>query len=102
MKPTIVTIIFSVALLGSLKFGKPLLSMGFNRILKLSEIGWRTLTLRWGFFFFVLAVLNEIVWRTQPTDIWMAYNFHSHLTLTIAFALSQIPLILKSDPAVAS
>jgi hypothetical protein len=27
-------------------------------------------TLRWALFFFALAILNEIVWRTQSTDVW--------------------------------
>ena len=65
LKPTIVNSLFGVTLLGALAFGKPLLPIVLDSVLHLSEEGWRKLTLRWGIFFFVLAALNEIVWRTQ-------------------------------------
>jgi len=41
----------------------------------LTERGWRILTLRWGGFFVALAFLNEIVWRTQSNDVWVAFKF---------------------------
>ena len=55
------------------------------------------LTLRWGLFFLFLAVLNEIVWRTQTTDFWVSFKAFGIMPLTIAFALAQVPLIMKYE-----
>ena len=59
--------------------------------------GWTILTLRWGLFFFVLAALNEIVWRTQTTDFWVSFKVFGIMPLTIAFALAQTPLLLRHE-----
>ena len=69
LKPTIIYVLFGGALLGGLAFRKPLLGMVFDSVFHLTDEGWRKLTLRWALFFFALAVLNEIVWRTQSTDL---------------------------------
>jgi hypothetical protein len=77
---------------------------GEETVLQLDEEGWRKLTFRWGLFFFVLAALNEIVWRTQTQDFWVAFKVWGVMPLTMAFALAQTPLILKHEikPAVAA
>lgn len=97
LKPTIVNTIFGTALLGGLAFGRPLLPVVLDSVLHLSEVGWRKLTLRWGLFFFVLAALNEAVWRTQTTDFWVTFKAFGIMPLTIVFALSQVPLIMKYE-----
>ena len=97
MKPTIVNAIFGAALLGGLAFGKPLLPVVLDSVMNLTEKGWRILTFRWGLFFFGLAILNEIVWRTQTTDFWVSFKVFGTMPITIIFALSQVPLILKHE-----
>mgnify|MGYP002629834798 CR=1 FL=1 len=97
LKPTIVNSIFGAVLLGALAFGKPLLPVVLDSVLKLTDEGWRKLTLRWGLFFFVLAIVNEIVWRTQTTDFWVSFKAFGIMPLTIAFALAQLPLIMKYE-----
>jgi intracellular septation protein len=97
LKPTIVNALFGAALLGGLALGKPLLPIVLDSVMKLTETGWRALTLRWGVFFFVLAALNEIVWRTQTTDFWVSFKVFGTMPITILFALSQVPLILKHE-----
>ncbi|MDB5508636.1 MAG: septation protein [Hyphomicrobiales bacterium] len=97
LKPTIVNTIFGTILLGALAFGKPLLPVLLDSVLQLTEEGWRKLTIRWGVFFFVLAVINEIVWRTQTTDLWVSFKAFGIMPLTIVFALAQVPLILKHE-----
>ena len=87
LKPTIIYVLFGVALLGGLVFGKPLLGMVFDSVFHLTDEGWRKLTLRWALFFLALAVLNEIVWRTQSTDIWVTFKVFGVLPLTFVFAL---------------
>ena len=63
----------------------------------MTDEGWRKLTWRWAFFFLALAVLNEIVWRTQTTDLWVKFKTFGFLPLTLLFALSQAPLIMKHE-----
>ncbi|WP_407521615.1 septation protein A [Methylobacterium oryzisoli] len=97
LKPTIVNSLFGAVLLGGLAFGKPLLSLVLDSVFDLDEEGWRKLTFRWGLFFFVLAALNEIVWRTQTTDFWVGFKVFGIMPLTIAFALAQTPLLLRHE-----
>jgi intracellular septation protein len=97
LKPTIVNSIFGAVLLGALAMGKPLLPVVLDSMLHLTEEGWRKLTFRWGVFFFVLAALNEIVWRTQTTDFWVSFKVFGVMPLTMLFAISQAPLIMRHE-----
>ncbi|MDO9416575.1 septation protein A [Pararhizobium sp.] len=95
MKPTIVNALFGVILLGGLVFGKSLLGYVFHAAFRLDDAGWKKLTLRWGVFFLVLAVLNEVVWRNFSTDSWVAFKVWGTMPLTIGFTLAQMPLIMR-------
>ncbi len=95
MKPTIVNGLFAAVLLGGLAFGKALLGYVFDSAFHLTEEGWRKLTLRWGLFFVVLAVINEVVWRTQTTDFWVAFKVWGILPLTLVFSAAQLPLLTR-------
>lgn len=97
LKPTIVNTMFGAILLGGLYFRKPLLEVVLDSVFDLTEEGWRKLTLRWALFFFALAALNEIVWRTQSTDFWVSFKVFGIMPLTIAFALAQTPLLLRHE-----
>jgi intracellular septation protein len=97
LKPTIVNTLFGVILLGGLYFQKPLLALVLDSMFHLDDEGWSKLTLRWALFFFVLAALNEIVWRTQTTDFWVSFKVFGIMPLTVAFALAQTPLILRHE-----
>jgi intracellular septation protein len=93
MKPTIVNVLFGAVLLGGLAFGKSLLGYVFDSVFRLTDEGWRKLTFRWGLFFLVLAVLNEVVWRTVSTDMWVNFKVFGIMPLTVVFTLFQLPLI---------
>ena len=95
MKPTIIYLLFAGILLGGLFFNKPLLAVVFDSVFDLTEEGWRKLTLRWAVFFLALAVLNEVVWRTQTTDFWVSFKVFGVLPLTFIFAAFQYPLLQK-------
>jgi intracellular septation protein len=95
MKPTIIYLLFAGLLLGGLVFNKPLLAIVFDSVFELTGEGWRKLTLRWAIFFLALAVLNEIVWRTQTTDFWVSFKVFGVLPLTFIFAALQYPLLQK-------
>ena len=95
MKPTIINLIFAVILYGGMIIKKPLLKILLSAALKLEEEGWRILTHRWIGFFIALAILNEIVWRTQSTDVWVNFKVFGILPITFIFTMVQFPLIKK-------
>ena len=97
LKPTIIYLLFAGTLFGGLVFRKPLLAMVFDQVFHLTDEGWRRLTVRWALFFLALAVLNEIVWRTQSTDTWVAFKVFGVVPLTFIFAALQYPLLTKYD-----
>lgn len=97
IKPTIVNCLFGTALLGGLAFGRPLLPVVLDSALHLNEAGWRKLTFRWGLFFFFLAALNEVVWRTQSEVFWSGFKFFGTMPITMIFAVAQVPLILRHE-----
>jgi intracellular septation protein len=97
LKPTIIYLLFAGTLFGGLIFRKPLLAMVFDQVFHLTDEGWRKLTGRWALFFLALAVLNEIVWRTQSTDTWVTFKVFGVMPLTFIFAALQYPLLMKYD-----
>jgi intracellular septation protein len=95
VKPTIIYVLFGGVLLGGLAVGKSLLGVVLDSVYHLTEEGWRKLTLRFGLFFLALAVVNEIVWRTQTTDLWVKFKVFGLPGLTILFFVAQLPLITR-------
>jgi intracellular septation protein len=97
IKPTALYSLFGAALFVGLWLKKPLLKILFDGALHVTEEGWRRLTWRWAFFFLGLAVLNEIIWRTQSTDLWVKFKSFGFLPITLLFALAQAPLIMRYE-----
>ena len=95
MKPTIINIVFAIILYVGTKVKGPILKYLLGAAIKLENKGWQILTQRWIGFFIALAVLNEIVWRTQTTDIWVNFKVFGMLPITFIFTMSQFPLIKK-------
>jgi intracellular septation protein len=96
LKPTIVNCLFGVILGGGLLlFNRPLLKPIFGTAFQLTEEGWRKLTLRWCLFFFVLAAVNEVMWRGFSTDTWIASKMFLSFPLTLVFAFLQLPLLKR-------
>jgi intracellular septation protein len=101
LKPTIVNAIFATTLLGGLLAGHSMLRHLFGDVFRLTDEGWRKLTLRWGLFFVLLAILNEIVWRNFSTDTWVSFKVFGIMPLTMIFGIAQMGLLktheLKSE-----
>jgi intracellular septation protein len=95
LKPTIVNCLFGSILIGGLLFGRSLLQPLLDNAFRLTAEGWRLLTWRWAGFFFVLAVINEVMWRSFSTDTWIASKLMLSMPLTVLFGLAQIPLIKR-------
>ena len=96
MKPTIVNIIFAITLIvGKTFFNKNFLEFFFKTAFQLDELGWNKLNIRWAYFFIFLAILNELVWRTQPEATWVNFKVWGILPLTFIFTALQLPMINK-------
>ena len=96
MKPTIVNIIFAVTLiLSKVFFKKNFLKFFLQTAFQLNETGWDKLNFRWAYFFIFLAIVNEIVWRTQPETTWGNFKVWGILPITFIFTIFQLPLIRK-------
>jgi intracellular septation protein len=95
LKPTIIYLLFAGTLFGGMLMGKNFLEIVFDSMFHLTDEGWRKLTIRWAAFFLVLAVLNEIVWRTQTTDMWVNFKVFVVTPLTFVFAMLQYPVLVK-------
>ena len=96
MKPTIINILFGLALLFGRYFtNEPVLKKLLGKSMPLDEKGWTILNNRWTYFFFFLAFLNEIVWRTQSEEFWVNFKVWGMLPITFIFTAFQINLINK-------
>ena len=96
MKPTIINLLFAgVLFFGKYITKKPLLKIFFQNAFNLKDEGWKKLNYRWILFFIFIAILNEIVWRTQSEAFWVNFKVWGLLPITFIFAASQFPLINK-------
>ena len=96
MKPTIVNLIFAaILLISNLHFNKNYLKLFLQTAFQLNDEGWKKLNFRWAYFFIFLAILNEVVWRTQPETTWVNFKVWGMLPITIIFTAMQLPLINK-------
>src|SRR6201986_418316 len=95
VKPTIIYGLFALVLGGGLLFGRSFMAILFDQVFNLTPQGWRLLTMRWALFFAALAVLNEVVWRTQSTDFWVNFKVFGVTPLTMLFAITQMSLVKR-------
>ena len=96
MKPTIINLIFALTLIiGKRFFERNFIQFFFKSAFELSEEGWGKLSDRWAYFFIFLAILNELIWRTQPETTWVNFKVWGILPLTFIFTAFQVPLIQK-------
>ena len=96
MKPTIINILFALALFfGKYFTNEPMLKKILGKSLPLRDEGWKILNNRWMYFFFGLAILNELVWRTQSEEFWVNFKVWGMLPITFTFTAFQIGLINK-------
>ena len=103
IKVTIQNGLLAGVLLGSLPFGKYPFKYLLGDAIRITDTGWRGLTLRYGLYFASVAVINEIVWRTQSNDVWVGFRGGLWL-VSAAFGIWQVFFIMKhliqeDDPA---
>ena len=95
IKPTLVNLLFATVLFVAHVTHRNVLKRILGTVLDLTDEGWRTLAIRWAWFFLLLAALNEAVWRTMSTDAWVNFKVFGIMPLTLLFSAFQAPLILR-------
>jgi len=96
IKPTIINILFGLALLfGKYFTDEPILKKILGKSIMLADEGWNILNKRWMIFFFALALTNELVWRTQSEEFWVNFKVWGMLPITFIFTAFQVSLITK-------
>ena len=96
IKPTVVNILFGIVLIFGKYFSEePLLKKFLGKSILITDEGWQILTNRWIFFFFGLALLNEVVWRTQSEEFWVNFKVWGLLPITFVFTAFQIGILNK-------
>ena len=96
MKPTIINLLFAgILFFNQFITKKNLLKMFFQNKINLKNEGWKKLNYYWIYFFLFVAVLNEIVWRTQSELFWVNFKVWGLLPITILFTAWTIPVINK-------
>ncbi|MFO1032641.1 MAG: septation protein A [Hyphomicrobiales bacterium] len=98
VKVTLINAIFAAVLLGGVAFKRNFIRDVMGEAVTLPDAAWRTLSLRWGFFFAALALLNEYVWRSFSTDQWVTFKVFGLMGLTFVFALANAPFMAKHMP----
>lgn len=96
MKPTVINCLFGVAVIGGVLVKKNVIKMIMGQAIEMPTKAWNNLAIRWGVFFFVLAAINEFVWRTYGEDFWVKFKVFGFLPLTILFTMTQLPFIMKN------
>src|SRR5438067_2234910 len=74
IKPTAINLVLGAVMLGGAAMRRNPLKALLNGAVHMASPAWRTLTIRYGLFFLFEAVLNEIVWRTQPDAVWVLFR----------------------------
>lgn len=95
MKPTVMNTVFGLAVIGGVYFKKNVIKMMMGGAFDLPDDKWSIFAIRWGLFFFAMAILNEIIWRTQTETFWASFKVFGFLPLTILFTASQLPFLTK-------
>ena len=95
LKPTIVNGLFAAAIFVGLSMGRNFVQLVLGAAVRLTDEGWRILAVRWGAVFVVLAILNEIVWRSVSTDAWVSFKVFGILPLTLVFSFAQVRVLMR-------
>ncbi len=110
LKVTVLNGCLAAALLGGTLMGKHPLKALLGTVIPVNDRAWRILTIRYGFFFLAVALVNEAVrsedlvaWAAprlgltdvDPADVWVSFRGVLWIASS-AFGLAQVPLIMKN------
>ena len=95
IQPTIFNGLFAAVLLGGLLMKRAMMQVFFAKQFFLTDDTWFRLSRRWGWFFLVLAIANELVWRHASDAHWVAYKTFIAAPASMLFMLAQLPLTMR-------
>lgn len=96
MKPTILYILFALIILYTNYQNRPVVKYLFQSAIIMEEDKWKIVNTQFMYFFFAMAGLNEIIWRTCSESVWVNFKVFWSLPITIIFVLFQVPFLLKN------
>jgi intracellular septation protein len=99
VKPTVINLLFAGFLLGGVMMRRLPLKLVLGEVIRVPDTMWRNLSIRYGVYFLLVAVLNEVVWRTQSDATWAVFRFPGLQLLALVFSATQFPLMLKGAKA---
>ena len=95
IKPTIVSIIIAGVLASGKILGRNPLAAIMKSAVSLSPEGWNKLTWLWVAMFIIMAIANEIAWRSLTTDQWVSFKAFGIPVLSLGFGLLSLPIMQK-------
>ena len=95
MKPTLIYVLFGVAITYGQMRGKGYLQALLGERIPMEDIGWQLISRRLAIFFFALAALNEIIWRTQSSETWVYFKTFGLTSAVFIFMILQYPILKK-------
>ncbi|MGN6422048.1 MAG: inner membrane-spanning protein YciB [Asticcacaulis sp.] len=96
IKMTIIDVLIGSVLIGGLLLKKQPLKALLGEALKLKETAWPRLTLYYALFYFAMAAINEVVWRTQSDDVWVTWKMISIIGGPVVFSIALLPFLMKN------
>jgi len=93
LKPTVLSLLFAAILIGASFAKKPMLKYLLVEKISLTDDAWLVFSRRWGYFFLFIAIMNEIIWRNFPEDVWVTFKVFGIISSTFIFMLSQLPFL---------
>ncbi|MEL7177978.1 MAG: septation protein IspZ [Pseudomonadota bacterium] len=94
MKPTVIYLVLTLILGVGLLRGQSWLKFIMEDMIPLKPEGWMILTKRVTVVFFLSAVANELVWRTQSERLWVLFETIAMPVVIAGFFLSQLGLFV--------
>jgi intracellular septation protein len=70
-RDTILDVALGIALIISVHKKRPLFKYVLKGVFAITDKGWSVLSLRWGYFFLCLALVNETIRLTLSDDAWV-------------------------------
>ncbi len=96
VKPTVIYLMFGLALLIGIARGKPLLKYLLQAAFDgLDDRGWFILSRNWGIFFLVLAAPNEGFRHFLSFGGWLQTKLYVFLPLSFVFTFAHMPMLLR-------
>lgn len=96
-KPTIINSLFAATILGSLAIGRNIWKTAFEHAFHMPDRAWKVFALRWAVFYVLLAILNEVIWRTQSRDFWVNSKLFLSIPLALVFMAANLPFLMKHN-----